>query len=128
MLRRFRKRRREAQQWNTEHDAAWSQVLEKNDSGLTLYQAKVESIIEAILAEHNLQLSDRKVEGGSELYITGKVAKLKVKVWIYEDQTDISNPGLELRLECWDTKTPEEHYAIVAEHLESVINNVADAT
>lgn len=69
-----------------------------------------------------------KNEGGRELYISGKVPKLEARVWIYEDQTEICNPALDLRLECWDTKTPEEHHAIIAEHLKSLIRGAADAT
>lgn len=102
--------------------------MEKNDAGLRNYQVNVESIIEAILAENNLRLSDRVIESGIEVYISGKVPKLDAEIWIYEDQTDIKNPGLDLRLECWDTKTPQEHYVIVAEHLTGIIKSDADAT
>ena len=66
---------------------------------------------------------ERRIEGENEIYISATVPELEVKLWIYEDQTEIRSPGQELNLESWDTKTPEEHYSIVEEHLKGIIES-----
>src|SRR5262245_16938288 len=105
--------------WSSEHRDAWSVARASGPDGLTAFQVECELRLSSALAARGLSLEQRQIEPfrwpgeEPELMVVACVPNLSAEVWIYADQTEIKTPGATLRLEAWDTKTPEEHYARV---------------
>ncbi len=110
MLSRIRRFVRDEKQWHSDHRSSWSGMVEPGPDGMTQFQGECERAIVETLSDRGLSLRERTVEGDSERFVVAQVPELSATVWIYSNQTDIDAPGQELRLEQWDTRTPEDHY------------------
>lgn len=103
-----------------EHREAWKGVTEPGPDGLSPFQQATEEVVRSALDARGLELMDRQVvrmEAGDERYIVAEIPSLETRIWMHRDQTDISAPTGELRLERWDARTPAEHHARVAAFL-----------
>ena len=119
-----------------EHEAAWAGFTDPDPSGLSQLQRECERRLAEVLASRGLSLRNRRIEEDPlEPYqapsttrearnrgcmIVADMPELGAEVWISGDQTDISSPSDELRLEEWDTKTPDEHYETVVSFVRSL--------
>ena len=110
----------EARHWNREHRRAWEGFDHPGPDGLTPFQVGMEARVLDVLEHRGAPVTDRRVLGDEESYVLVNVASLNAQVWIYETEAHVNTYDLELRLEEWDTKTPEEHYSRVTEFLESL--------
>ena len=124
--------------WNAAHDAAWAPVVGLDPDGLSPHQKECERRVTAKLAQRGLKLVNRRLtpdplaeysaipnEAGpvsGEITIVAELVEAGATFWFYTDQTDIASPCVTLRLEVWDTKTPEEHYEAVLNVVEALIS------
>ena len=123
MFRRLRTWFAENKQWNQDHREGWMGLTEPDSGGLSPFQRGTEIRVRDILQRRGLYLVNRRVipmGDDGEHYVVAEILPLEAKIWMYSDQTDVSSPMGELRLEEWDARTPEDHYARVTEFLESL--------
>ena len=131
MLSRVRRWFHDVRSWNAEHRAAWATCTDPGADGFTPLQRECERRLAEVLASRGLLLLNRRIEadplgpyqapsstGEAQTpgcMVVAEITELGATVWLYRDQTDIRTSSKELRLEEWDTKTPEQHYdAVVA--------------
>lgn len=136
MLARVRRWLHDVSGWNAEHRAAWAGLTDPGADGFTPFQQECEQRLSRVVASRGLSLLNRRLEADPlEPYqapsrtsegrnpgcmIVAEIAELGAKVWLSGDQTDISAPSKQLRLERWDTKTPEQHYEAVVSFVRSL--------
>ncbi len=107
------------------HEARWAGFVDVRPDGLTELQRECERRLAEELASRGLSLRNRRIESDvgpnrDESMIIAEVPELDARVWLYPDQTDIVTPQKKLRLEEWDTLTPEEHFETVVSFVSSV--------
>jgi hypothetical protein len=124
MLERIRKYLRDAKRAKAEHESAWAHVLSTRPDDSTPFQAECLRRVEAVLESRGLELSNRRSgvadvpwEPASQLLVFADVPVLGAELWFYKDQTNISAPEREFRLEHYDVRDPSEYY----ERLESFV-------
>jgi hypothetical protein len=127
MLARIRKYLREAKRAKKEHESAWAGVLTVRPDGLTAFQAECLRRVEAVLESRRLELSNRRSgvaevpwEPEPEILVLAEVPALGAKFWFFDNQTGISVPEREFRLEHYDVRDPSEYY----ERLESFVSSL----
>jgi len=107
------------------HEARWAGFVDAKHDGLTELQHECERRLVEELASRGLSLQNRRIEpdlgpNRDESMVVAEVPELEAQIWFYPDQTDISTPKQNLRLEEWDTKTPEEHFETVVSFIRSL--------
>ena len=110
----------EARRWRKAHELAWEGLDEPGEDGLTPFQREMEPRALEVLEHRGAAVTDRRVLGDDESYVLLNIASLNAQIWIYQTEAHVNTYDLGLRLEEWDTKTPEEHYTRVTEFLESL--------
>jgi hypothetical protein len=123
MLKRLRNWLAENRAWNEEHRRTWAGVAEPGPDGLSSFQRETEARVLAVLESRGMQLAKRRLvptERNAEDYIVAEIPALNARISIYRDQTNVSSPAGNLRLEEWDARTPQEHHSKVVEFLASL--------
>jgi len=98
-------------------------VTTPDPDGFSPFQRGTEIRVRDVLQQRGLTLAERHVvptpgDGGS--FIAARIPGLSAEIWMHLDQTDIVSPNGQLRLEEWDARTPEEHYAKVVQFLQKL--------
>jgi hypothetical protein len=72
------------------------------------------------LLSRGLSLANERIDGETERYVVADVPDLGVELWVYLDGACATSPSGDLRLEEWDTRSPDEMCQRVAEFLRTV--------
>ena len=116
--------------WNRRHEEAWAPELVQDEEGFTVFAREAESSIAKKLKELGAMVDARVVEEGKgfegrrELFVTLRVNRPSIMIYISEDQVDVVGPGVEVRVEQWDALTPLEARAKALAGLERCFNRV----
>lgn len=101
---------REHKAWKRDHAATWAGWTESGASGLSRFQEACEPAIQAALSSDGRDYVEREViptsEGWSAVY--GKISDTAIEIWLYPDGVGFLGDGIDVRLEEWDARTPEE--------------------
>jgi hypothetical protein len=109
MLKRLVKWNYDRRAWKREHELAWSGQDEPNEAGISLFQTKCEAAVTSALLPSGVELIDRTIEGEQERVIRARISGTGWTIWIYLDGAQVSSETATLiRLEQWDTKSPDE--------------------
>ena len=103
---------------------AWKSANEVDESGLSVFQTTIESIIEKQLKAADLRLTDRVVEGGNRKHIVANVSGLGLRVWIHNDHMQVTNTVTgepAFCMEWWDDMVPDDHYAAADEFFQDIV-------
>ena len=121
MLAKIRSWFSEARRWHNDNVRTWADHGEPGPDGLSPFQREAEDQVREKLASRGVELTERQILGEGERYITATIPRLDATIWIYHDGTEIQSSDDELRLERWDTRTPDEHRARVFEFLDALL-------
>ena len=76
-------------------------------SGLTVFQEQCEAALRGYLSSRDVQSRNRQaIQGANEKWIEGFVGDTGARIFIYEDQVELSAAGKSLNLERWDARLP----------------------
>jgi len=130
MFERMRTAFRDWRDWRSVSKAAWMPYLEIGPDGLSRLQVETERRLARLLMIRGLQLVDRQFEEDClsdpesnfpVFSVVAQIPEIDAEIWLYTDETQIAAPGLDLRLERWGVKTPEEHMALAEKILEEYL-------
>src|SRR5688572_16124741 len=97
---------------NRAHSPAWAAELTSTPGGFTPFASSTEVAVLDLLAQLGVDIDSRTVHtttGTSEYrerWVEIQLHPLPIAVWIYADQIDVVGSGVELRLEHFDSTTP----------------------
>jgi hypothetical protein len=121
MLAKIRSWFSEARRWHGDNVRTWKGHDEPGPDGLSPFQRETEATLRAILSARGLEMVERQILGEDDRYIVAKIPRAEATIWIYCDETQIESGAEVLRLERWDTRTPEEHRDKAVEFLNSLL-------
>ena len=92
-----------------DHEQSWAGQDATAPSGLTVFQERCEAALCNFLSSRGIQFRERQVmQGANEKWVEGFIGDTDARVYIYEDQVQLSAPETSLNLERWDARTPDE--------------------
>ena len=74
---------------------------------LTEFQIVTERALVSFLGGRNRKLENRILGGESETYVRASISGTPLEVWIYDDEAQISGPGVDARFETPDHRDVE---------------------
>jgi hypothetical protein len=102
----------------------WESMQSRDADGFTLFQTACERrLIEATracgceMAERQVRATRSLAESADEYSIHWQIEGTPLRVWLHGSGAEITGPGVDDRIEKWDTRTPEELINVVCEQL-----------
>lgn len=97
----------------TAHSESWAPALERDSSGLALFQKTMEQSVRLVVERAGLRLEVEVVEvpaSDSDFgpYIHATVPGRSVELWLHDDTFCMEGPRTQARFEHWDFDTPDE--------------------
>ena len=74
---------------------------------LTPFQIKYQTALEAGLAQIGARLIERQILGSHETYITARIYKTDLQVYIYSDEAQVQSASIDERFESPDFRTAD---------------------
>jgi len=99
-------------------------VNEGNERPINGFQLECRKRAAELLAQLGAQLEEERKNGKRETYITARVSGTDLVLWIYDDETEISGPGVDDRFESPDYDTSEE---LISAFTEALVQRVKAA-
>jgi hypothetical protein len=108
--------------WALEHEQSWAGQDAMAPSGLTAFQEQCEAALCDYLTSRGVQFRDRQViQGENEKWVEGFVGDTGAKVYIYEDQLELSAAVKPSIFERWDARTPAELIEMFMASVRSIV-------
>ncbi len=104
--------------------SAWGDADETNDSGVSVFQETVESIIRSRLRSADLDVTDRVIEGRKRKHIVLTILDLELEASIYRDHMQVMNTVTgepTFCMEWLDDILPDDHYAAADEFFADIV-------
>ncbi len=93
---------------------------------LTPFQILCEAKATELLQSYGRQFEERKLEGVSEVFISGRISGTDVTIYIYEDEVQLMNHRVDVRFENPDYDTDEEMVVAFLERLTRYLEDQAE--
>lgn len=120
MIRRMRQWIRRQQEWSADHRTSWSGTGNAGPDGLSRFQQQCMDVISRVLSGRGMSLANERMEGETERFVVVEVPALGAVVWIYVDGVCATSPSGEMRIEEWDTRSPDEMCQRIADFLRAL--------
>lgn len=115
MLRIVRQWIRQHREWMADHRKSWAGAGDAGPDGLSAFQRQCMEAVRRTLSSRGMSLANERIEGETERYVVAGVPDLGAELWVYLDGACATSPLGEMRLEEWDTRSPDEMCDRVAE-------------
>ena len=64
--------------------------------------------LESELNDHSIDMDNLKLNGKNEIYLEGRISKVGLRFWIYEDGAEFTNNDSDYRYERYDFNSLDE--------------------
>jgi hypothetical protein len=110
VFRRLREWIARERQWHRDHRAGWGANTPVTSEGLTSFQVSIEGAALQELSRLGKATVDRRIvrdRDGSPT-VSARLEGTDITIWISVDEAQVGGPGIDVRLERWDARTPAE--------------------
>lgn len=120
MLRSIRQWIQRQKEWSTDHRTSWAGAGDAGPDGLSPLQRQCMEAVRQALSIRGIPLANERIEGDMERFVVADVPDLGAVVWIYLSGACAMAPSGEMRVEEWDTRSPDEMCQRVADFLRTL--------